>query len=216
MKKIFYFGFLLFLPLTSIAQGGELLIQQYHKVGFDMEYYPKWNFDAFLQFHHSQPMDGMTRGRLHLNLGGRVHYRIEKTFGLTSGISYHRLAYQYNLAQDQSLDRLYFLRFPLGISVYPTKRIRLGLGGVYHFYLNATGQPPPSAERQPYPEGTFVSSLGMYANAEYLVWKRFSVSLNYSFQKKSYNNYSREKQNFQSFGLGIHYTLRALKRPKND
>lgn len=216
VKKISLVRFFLLLPFLVVAQGGDLLIQQYHTVGFDMEYYPKWNYDAFLQFHYTQPMEGMARGRIHLNLGGRVHYRLEKTFGLTSGISYHRLAYQYNLAQDQSIDRLYYLRFPLGISVYPTKRIRLGLGGLYHLYLNATGQPPPSIERSVYPEGTFVSSLGMYSNAEYLVWKRFSVTLNYTFQKRSYNNFSRAKQNFQSFGLGIHYTLRSPKRPKND
>ena len=216
MKKKCFFWFLLLLPLFVIGQGGDLLIQQYHKVGFDMEYYPKWNYDAFLQFHHSKPLDAMTKGRIHLNLGGRVHYRIEKTFGLTSGLSYQRIAYQYDLPKDQSLDQLYFLEIPLGISVYPTKRIRLGLGGQYHLYLNATGQPPSLSERQNYPKGTFVSSLGMYANAEYLVWKRFSVSLSYAFQKRSYNNFNREKQNFQRFGLGIHYTLRSLKRPKND
>lgn len=216
MKKRWFFWLFLFLPLLMVGQGGDLLIQQYHKVGFDMEYYPKWNYDTFLQFHHSQPTSSMNQGRIHLNFGGRVHYRIEKTFGLSAGLGYHRLAYQYNLEQDQSIDRIYYLRFPLGISVYPTKRIRLGLGGLYHLYLNATGQPPPATERQAYPKGTFINSLGMFTNAEYLVWKRFSVSLNFAFQKRSYNNFSREKQNFQSFGLGIHYTLRSPKRPKND
>ena len=200
--------FLLLLWTSSIAwaQGPGLLIQQYDE-GIDVEYYRKWNFDVFIQPHRSNTADLATKARLYLDLGANVHYRLDKNFGLSSGLHFQRLSYRYTLPQDNSIDRLHFLRLPLMISVYPVNRLQLSLGGSYHLLLRATGQPPGEPERIIYPAKTFVNSLGVVAHVQYLVWRRFSASLSFRFQKRNYNPLQRETQDFQGFALGIHYTL---------
>ena len=140
MQRFFFFFFCLHLGYFACAQGPELLIQQYDQ-GPDLEYYRKWNFDVFIQPHLTNTADLNTKGRIQLDVGGNVHYRFDKNFGLSSGIHYQRISYAYALANDTSIDRLRFLRFPLVLSVYPVKRVQLSLGGSYHLALKSSGQP---------------------------------------------------------------------------
>ena len=206
MLNRFFVLFLLGATQISLAQGPGLLIQQYDQ-GIDVEYYRKWNFDVFVQPHISNTNDLATKARINLDLGANVHYRMDKNFGLSSGIHYQRLSYRYELPNDTSLDRLYFLRLPLLLSLYPVNRLQLSLGGSYHLILRATGQPPGESERTTYPPKTFLNSLGVVVHAQYLIWRRFSASLSYRFQKRNYDPLQRETQDFQGFALGIHYTL---------
>ena len=195
------------------AQGPELLIQQYNKSPYDLEFYRKWNFDLFVLGHISNTTNRETQGRMHLDLGANVYHQFTKTIGLSSGVHYARISYTYALPADESLDRIRYLRFPLLLNVYPVKRVRLSLGGTYNWALGATGQPPPTTERRPYPEKTFVNSLGMLVSASYQLWKTFSVELHYRFQKRSYNPLQRETQNFQGVALGLSYRLFNPTRP---
>ena len=213
MQRFFFFFFCLHLGYFACAQGPELLIQQYDQ-GPDLEYYRKWNFDVFIQPHLTKTADLNTKGRIQLDVGGNVHYRFDKNFGLSSGIHYQRISYAYALANDTSIDRLRFLRFPLVLSVYPVKRVQLSLGGSYHLALKASGQPPGTTERSFYPSKTFVNSLGVVAQARYQVWRKFSASFSYRFQKRNYNPIQRETQDFSGFALGIHYTILNPSRPK--
>ena len=130
-----------------------------------------------------------------------------KSFGLTSGVDFHRIKYQYAYENDNSVDHLNFIRLPLLLSVYPVKRLRLSLGGSYQFYLSATGQPPPATEPLPYPSRTFINSVGVMASAHYRVYRKFSAALGFHFQKRSSNPVDRVSQNFKGFSLGIAYTL---------
>ena len=198
----------------SIAQGPGLLIQQYSKAPYDLEYYRKWNFDVLVQPHLSKPTNRESKGKLQFNLGGRVHYRMAKSFGLTSGVDFHRIKYQYAYENDNSVDHLNFIRLPLLLSVYPVKRLRLSLGGSYQFYLSATGQPPPATEPLPYPSRTFINSVGVMATAHYRVYRKFSAALGFHFQKRSSNPVDRVSQNFKGFSLGIAYTLLNPNQPK--
>lgn len=200
--------------LSLWGQGPDLLIQQYDKYPYDLEFYRKWNFDLFIQGHLSNTTYRETRGRLHLDVGGNVYYQFTKTFGLSSGVHYSRISYRYAFPTDESIDRIRFLRFPLSLNVYPVKRVRLSLGGSYNWVLGATGQPPPATERSTYPNKTFVNSLGMGVSASYRVWKKFSIELQYRFQKRSFNPLQRETQNFQGVALGINYSLLDPIRPK--
>ena len=203
LLSLFCFGNL----WLSIAQGPGLLIQQYSKAPYDLEYYRKWNFDVLVQPHLSKPTNRESKGKLQFNLGGRVHYRMAKSFGLTSGVDFHRIKYQYAYENDNSVDHLNFIRLPLLLSVYPVKRLRLSLGGSYQFYLSATGQPPPATEPLPYPSRTFINSVGVMASAHYRVYRKFSAALGFHFQKRSSNPVDRVSQNFKGFSLGIAYTL---------
>ena len=194
--------------LTTVnAQGPELLIQQYNKYPYDLEFYRKWNYDVFLQSHITNTTNRETKGRIQLDAGANVYYQFTKTFGLSSGVHFSRIGYRYALANDESIDRIRFLRFPLLVNVYPVKRVRLSLGGSYNWVLNATGQPPPATERIAYGSRTFVNSLGMLVSAHYRIWKKFSVGIDYRFQKRSINPLQRETQNFQGLGLSVYYTL---------
>lgn len=192
---------------SSLAQGPGLLIQQYSKAPYDLEYYRKWNYDVLVQPHLSKPTNRESKGKLQFNLGGRVHYRMAKSFGLTSGVDFHRIKYQYAYENDNSVDHLNFIRLPLLLSVYPVKRLRLSLGGSYQFYLSATGQPPPATEPLPYLSRTFINSVGVMASAHYRVYRKFSAALGFHFQKRSSNPVDRVSQNFKGFSLGIAYTL---------
>lgn len=200
--------------LTCFAQGPELLLQQYNKNSYDLEYYRKWNFEVNVTPHFSKPTNREAKSNLQLNLGTRVHYRLTKSFGLTSGLDYHRLSYRYAYADDNSVDRLRYLRVPFLISVFPVKRFRLSLGGSYQFFLKGTGQPPPATERSSYPSRTFINSVGVMTSVHYIVWRKFSASLGFHFQKRSNNSIDRESQNFQGFSLGIAYTILNPNRPK--
>lgn len=197
----FFYSFLVF------GQGPELLRQQYSKADYDLEYYRKWNVDVFVQPHLSNTTNRDTKARLHLDVGGNVHYRFTKSFGLSSGIHYNRLSYSYTSENDTSIDRLRFLRFPFVLSGHPIKRLRITLGLAYHWLLEASGQPPPLNERSTYPKGIFLNSLGLQSSVEYTIWKRFSVSFGYRFQKRSANPIQRETQNFNGLTLGVHYSL---------
>lgn len=198
---------------SSIAQGPGLLIQQYSKASYDLEYYRKWNFDVLLQPHLSKPTNRDSKGKIQFDLGGRVHYRMTKSFGLTSGVDYHRIKYQYAFENDNSVDHLNFFRLPLLLSVYPVKRLRLSLGGSYQFFLSATGQPPPATEPLAYPSGSFINSIGVMASAHYRVYRKFSASIGFHFQKRSSNPIDRLSQNFKGFSIGFAYTLLNPNQP---
>lgn len=198
---------------SSVAQGPGLLIQQYSKASYDLEYYRKWNFDVLLQPHLSKPNNRVSKGEIQFNLGGRVHYRMTKSFGLTSGVDYHRIKYQYAYENDNSVDHLNFFRLPLLLSVYPVKRLRLSLGGSYQFFLSATGQPPPATEPLAYPSGSFMNSIGVMASAHYRVYRKFSASIGFHFQKRSSNPIDRLSQNFKGFSIGVAYALLNPNQP---
>ena len=208
MRSFCLLSLLLFAGLwSSTAQGPDLLIQQYGKNAYDLEYYRKWNFDVLVQPHLSKPSNRESKGKLQLNLGARVHYRLAKSFGITSGVDYHRLKYQYAYESDNSVDQLRFLRLPFLLSVYPVKRLRLSLGGSYQFFLSANGQPPPATAPLSYPSRTFINSIGVMASAHYRVYRKFSASLGFHFQKRSSDPLDRVSQNFKGFSLGIAYTI---------
>ena len=171
-------------------------------------------FRRLLQPHLSKPTNRDSKGKLQFNLGGRVHYRMTKSFGLTSGVDFHRIKYQYTYENDSSVDHLNFLRLPLLLSVYPVKRLRLSLGGSYQFFLTATGQPPPATEPLVYPSRSFINSIGVMASAHYRVYRKFSASLGFHFQKRSSNPLDRLSQNFSGFSIGVAYTILNPNQPK--
>ena len=57
---------------SSVAQGPGLLIQQYSKASYDLEYYRKWNFDVLLQPHLSKPTNRESKGKTSVKSGWKV------------------------------------------------------------------------------------------------------------------------------------------------
>ena len=76
--RTFFFAAFLFCASLVLAQGPELLRQQYGKSPYDYEFYRKWNFDVFIQPHLSNTTNRETKGRFNLDMGGNVHYRFNQ------------------------------------------------------------------------------------------------------------------------------------------
>jgi hypothetical protein len=66
-----------------------------------------------------------------------------------------------------------------------------------------------------YPSGVIQNAFGWVFATQYNVWKRFDVSLQYRFFKKSTNSLSLQMNNFDAFLLGVHFfVLNPKKKPK--
>lgn len=199
------------------AQGGELLIQQYGKADVENIGLRKWNYEVHIAPNIFNTNNRATKSKLGISSGGTVSYNFKKSYGLRTGIDIHMLNYTYDSEKDSSKDELMFLSVPLTGRLYPVNRIKIELGIIYNFLLSAKGDPPTNTKEGavPYPSGTFNNSFGMLAAVHYSVWKRFSVSVQYQFQKNNTNPLQRETNYFDGFLLGIHYTFLTTKKPSN-
>tara|TARA_B100000767_G_scaffold275578_1_gene313445 strand:- start:27107 stop:27772 length:666 start_codon:yes stop_codon:yes gene_type:complete len=202
---------------SSKAQSGDLLIQQYGKADIENVGLRKWNYDLHIAPNFFNTNNRTTKGKLGISLGGTVRYNFKKSYGLRTGIDIHSLKYAYNSEKDQSEDELIFLSIPLTGRLYPVNRVKIELGFIYNFILSAKGDPPTNTKKVAvsYPDGTFSNSFGMLSAVHYSVWKRFSVSLQYQFQKSETNPLQRETNYFNGILLGIHYTFLSSKKPSN-
>ena len=202
---------------NSKAQSGDLLIQQYGKADVENMGLRKWNYDLHILPNFFNTNNRTTKGKLGISFGGTVRYNFKKSYGLRTGIDIHTLKYAYNSEEDQSEDQLIFLSIPLTGRLYPTNRVKIELGFVYNFLLNAKGDHPTNTKEGAvaYPDGTFSDSFGMLSAVHYSVWKRFSLSLQYQFQKSETSPFQRETNYFNGFLLGIHYTFLTAKTNSN-
>ena len=215
IKKIAFIFFNLF-AVVMLAQGDANLLLQYNK-GPDLDaFYRTWNFDiqAFavrvnLNEDYSKP--GVTYA-----LGANVQYKLSKTFGLTSGIGFFNIHYQYELSTNTSTDKLSYITLPLTIRVSPSRNFILETGAVYHFLLIAKNSEIVnlSDKSNVYESGVFKNTLGWLFSLQYNVWKRLNVSIQYRFIKKSSVAFSIQKNNFSGLLLGVNcFVFNPKKKP---
>ena len=208
IKKITFIFFNLF-AVVMLAQGDSNLLLQYNK-GPDLDaFYRTWNFDiqAFavrvnLNEDYSKP--GVTYA-----LGANVQYKLSKTFGLTSGIGFFNIHYQYELSTNTSTDKLSYVNFPLTVRVSPSRKLILETGAIYHFLLKAKNSEIVNLSNKSnvYEDGVFKNTLGWLFSVQYNVWKRLNISVQYRFIKKSSDAFSIQKNNFNGLLLGGHYFI---------
>ena len=221
MPKTLFYPLLLSISVLSLqnsrAQGGDLLIQQYGKADIENIGLRKWNYEVHFAPNFFNTNNRTTKGKFGVSMGGTVLYNFKKSYGLRTGIDIHTLKYAYNSEKDQSEDKLIFLSIPLTGRLYPVNRVKIELGFIYNFLVSAKGDPPTNTKdgSVAYPNETFSDSYGMLSAVHYSVWKRFSVSLQYQFQKSETNPLQRETNSFNGFLLGIHYTFLTAKKPSN-
>ena len=218
MSALKFKSFWLLLPLFSMgfAQGDANLLLQYNR-GPDLDaFYRKWNFDLHTHMVYGNMREDYTVRKINFSAGTNIQYKFSKTFALNSGVDYFNLSYQYSLSQNQSYDQLTYLSFPLTLRVFPSKKLHFETGLLYNRQLRAQNTVVVDLKNQSheYPSGVFKNAFGWLFATQYNVWKRFDVSLQYRFFKKETDPLSDQKNNFDSFLLGIHFlVLNPKKNP---
>lgn len=215
MNKITVIFFNLFAGVI-LAQGDANLLLQYNK-GPDLDsFYRTWNFDfqAFvvrvnLNEDYSNP--GITYA-----MGSNVQYKFSKTVGLTSGIGFFNIYYQYELSNNTSTDKLSYLTLPLTVRISPSRNLILETGAIYHFLLKAknSGIVNLRDKSNVYEDGVFKNSIGWLFSFQYNVWKRLNISVQYRFIKKYSDGFSIQKNNFSGLLFGVHcFVFNPKKKP---
>jgi len=188
------------------AQGGDLLIQQYHKNSIDLERYKKWNFELFVAINRFNTKDRASKGRINWETGLVIYYMIKKSFGVRSGLELLNYSYQYDLINDTSFNKIKYVSLPVVIRIFPSNKFAIDFGFYYNNFLNGSNAQNKN-EWIKYEEGVFFNSFGFVSSFQYAIWKKFSVELKYRYQKNSKKLYQRETNNFSGFALGINYPL---------
>ena len=199
----FYFIFTL-----TFAQGDENLLLQYRK-GPDISRYRKWNFDLHLRVVRIGPVGENTTPKIGYVLGGNIQYKFSKSIGISSGLGLLSVNYQYNLNDNSSYDQIDYLNFPLVIRVFPTQRTHFETGLLYHQLIKAKNSKIVDLRQKSnsYPDDIFKNAFGWLFAVHYNIWKKFHISVEYRFFKKSTVTNNIQKNNFNGFILGIHFLV---------
>ena len=211
--------FWLLLPWFSVgfAQGDANLLLQYNR-GPDLDaFYRKWNFDLHAHIIYGNMRENYTVRKITYSVGTYIQYKFSKTFALNSGADYFNLSYQYNLSKNQTYDKLSYLSIPMTLRVFPSRKIHFETGLLYNRLLSAQNTKIVNLKNRinEYPQGVFKNAFGWLFATQYNIWKRFDISLQYRFFKKETDPFSDQKNNFDSFLLGVHfYVLNQKKKPK--
>lgn len=199
----FYFIFDL-----TFAQGDENLLLQYRK-GPDITRYRKWNFDLHLRGVRISPNGDYSTPKIGYVLGGNIQYKFSKSIGISTGIGLLSVNYQYNLKDNSTHDQIDYLNFPLAIRVFPTQRTIFETGLLYHHLIKAknTAMVDLRQKSNSYPDNIFKNAFGWLFAVHYNIWKKFHISVEYRFFKKSTVTNNIQKNNFNGFILGIHFLI---------
>ena len=215
--KIKWFCFLLLLFSAGFAQGDDNLLMQYNQ-GPDLDaFYRKWNFDLHTRMLYGNATEDYSFYKISYSAGFYIQYKLSKTFAFNSGADYFNLRYQYNLVNNQSYDQLTYLSIPMTIRVFPSRKLLFETGLLYNYLLKAINSEiiDPRNLSNDYPDGVFKNAFGWVFGAQYNVWKRFDLSLQYRFSKRASDHSLLQKNNFEAFLLGIHFfVLNPKKKPK--
>ena len=202
-----WFWILIPLCWVGFAQGDANLLLQYNK-GPDLDgFYRKWNVDLHSHLVYGHAKEDYSLARFSFAFGGYVQYKFSKTFALNSGVDFFTLHYRYNLSSNQSADRIRFLSVPLSLRVFPSRRLFFETGLLYNQLLRAENSEIVDLRKQSttYPAGRFQNHFGWLFGAQYDLWKRINVSLQYRFMKKATDPLSLQKNNFEALLLGLHF-----------
>ena len=91
--------------IETFSQSSELLIQQYRKHNFDIEYYKKFNSSIKFSVNKINLIDLKSEGSINYNLSKLVYYRFKKSVALGSGIEYQNYSFEYSNSIDKKFYR---------------------------------------------------------------------------------------------------------------
>ncbi len=211
-KKIPLFLLLLFFPIGSaalFAQDGYLLIEQYRQ-GPDLgSAYSPWEVDLIGSTTYWIPENKVLSPRLNYLAQIRVMYKPAKSLALISGFDYIPKNYTYETQNTIHLDRLTYFSVPLGIRLFPYKRVHLGLSLQYNLYQKGASRTPPKKPVliENIPSGILKNSFGFCASVDYTIWKKFSLEVQFRFTKKNEPLFAIQTNSYTGWVLGLNYPL---------
>lgn len=205
---IVFFSFFLGI-YSSLAQGGELLIQQYSKgPGLD-ENYAKWSLRFGPQLNRINTDLGTSSPTL--TLGGLLEfeYRLSKNVGLVSGAQYTPIKYSYIEGDSTATDQLKYISYPLLLRLQPTPKVSFGLGVVYQVYLKGDKKLEKEEVQilTPFAEGIFRNTIGGNIQVGYHLGRRVLIFGNFRWVRRSSPPTQPQTNNTSGFQLGIAYRI---------
>ena len=191
---------------TSYSQGGEIIIQQYHKNNIGLEKFKKWNFELSAGFNYYNTIDRNTKGKINYEIGGVIYYMFKKSIGIKSGIEFLNYSYKYNLINDKSIDKINFISIPVNLRIFPTNKFVIDFGINFNNFLKGFNSIDNGSWVR-YNNDIFSNSIGFSSTIQYNLWRKFSVEIKYRYQKNTKKIYQKQTNNFKGITLGINYPL---------
>ena len=197
---------ILFYLDASYSQGGEIIIQQYHKNNIGLEKFKKWNFELSGGFNYYNTIERSTKGKINYEIGGVIYYMIKKSIGIKSGVEFLNYSYKYNLINDKSIDKINFISIPINLRIFPTNKFVIDFGINFNNFLKGINSIDNGSWVR-YNNDIFSNSIGFSSAIQYNLWRKFSVEIKYRYQKKTKKIYQKQTNNFKGITLGINYPL---------
>lgn len=211
------------------AQGDANLLLQYNKgPTFEALYHP-WNIRLhLLAIRMNTPLE-FTRPRVSWGAGILAQHKINKTFGLASGLSFLNIHYRYQRDDLNSKDFLAYWRIPLLLRFHPNDRVAIEMGPTYNLLYHAynseivrfeeVSKPPFILiyEFYSYAPNHFRNGFGVLASLSYRFWKSFALRLEYTHIRRSDDPFTDQSNTFRGLNLGLEWHLfNPAKHNKND
>ena len=193
--------------LKTFSQSSELLIQQYRKHNFDIEYYKKFNSSIKFSANKIKLIDLKSEGSINYNLSKLFYYRFKKSVALGTGIEYQNYSFEYSNSIDKKFYRIKYISFPLFFKIVPSKKINLNFGFSFNNYISSYISVIDKSNFN-IDEKTFLkNSTSLMFSLNYFIWKKFFISPSFKIQNSSKNTFEKEINNFGVLSIGIGYKL---------
>ena len=193
--------------IETFSQSSELLIQQYRKHNFDIEYYKKFNSIIKFSANKINLIDLKSEGSINYNLSKLFYYRFKKSVALGSGIEYQNYSFEYSNSIDKKFYRIKHISFPLFFKIIPSKKINLNFGFSFNKYISSYFSEIDKSNFILDEKSFLKNSTSLMFSLNYFIWKKFFVSPSFMIQNSNKNTFEKEINNFRVFSIGIGYKL---------
>ena len=191
------------------AQDGYLLIQQYREGPALNNVYSALELVLIGGVSYWVPKNKNLTPKLNDLPQVRLLYRPAQSLAFTTGFEYLPIRYSYTQNENPSQDQLVYFSVPLGIRLFPYKKLHLGLTLQFNRYQKGKTLIPPKKplETTRIPSGTLNNSVGLCASLDYNFWKKWRVEAQFRFTKKETNIRTVQTNSYVGWCLGISHPI---------
>ena len=193
--------------LKIFSQSGELLMQQYRKHNFDIEYYKKLNSSIKFSLNKIKLIDLKSEGSINYNLSKLIYYRFKKSVALGTGIEFQNYSFEYKKSVDKRFYRIKYISFPLFFKIIPSKKINLNFGFSFNKYISSYFSEIDKSDFNLESKTFLKNSISLMFSLNYFIWKKFFIAPSLKIQNSSRNTFEKEINNFNVLSVGIGYKL---------
>jgi len=191
------------------AQDGSLLIQQYRNGPALTSAYSTWELTFVGLSSFWIPQNKMLSPKLNYLAHLRLLFKPSPSMAFTSGFEYVPIQYDYTQEETLYLDRLVYYSIPLGIRLFPYKRLHLGATIHYSLYQKGNSFWPAKEKTNnlPVAPGVLQNSIGFCASVDYAVWRNWRVEAQFRLTKRSNNLYALQTNSYIGYFIGLSHPL---------